>query len=457
MFGAAAAPAWLAGMTLALLVNRALRWPRTVRAGADGSFVLRGSPWPLLLMWAIFRLRYAVAVTLVFHPALGTRSRDDGRRGVAVRRAVGTVRRAGLACAAIGTLAGLDSSGVTAAPIDCRTTDTIRSRWIRSTAFCCSWPRPTVFALSLLEAVVLSRRQRYDWRAFGASAFDLVARIAVSIVLPLSIATPFIGWAVSIGWRRSRSMARWRLRRSSSARSSATTGTTARRTACAGSGATTRCTIRPTNSTCRRPTASAVFGKLTGTPLFFVPLMWLGFSPRARAAGADVQPAVPVLAAHHLVPQARLARRRPQHAVGASRAPRREPRIPRCQLRRRADGVRSPVRHLSRRARRRARALWPGAAADELQPAEGRVQRVVAPGARPVARAQPARRVWGRCSCRRVGAPMPPAPLPPSCPRARLRRDHEPTPMPRPGAPHPGVGVCWFGCGTSCAWACRSA
>jgi hypothetical protein len=69
VFGAAAAPAWLAGMALALLANRALRWPRTVELTPDGRFVLRGSPWPLLLMWALFGLRYAVAVTLVFHPA----------------------------------------------------------------------------------------------------------------------------------------------------------------------------------------------------------------------------------------------------------------------------------------------------------------------------------------------------------------------------------------------------
>lgn len=68
-FGAAAAPAWLTGMALALLANHALRWPRTIEMAADGRFVLRGSPWPLLLMWTLFGLRYAVAVTLVFHPA----------------------------------------------------------------------------------------------------------------------------------------------------------------------------------------------------------------------------------------------------------------------------------------------------------------------------------------------------------------------------------------------------
>ena len=55
---------------------------------------------------------------------------------------------------------------------------------------------PTVLALALIEAVVLSRRAAYDWRAFGVSAFDLVARIAVGIVLPLSIAAPLVRWAV---------------------------------------------------------------------------------------------------------------------------------------------------------------------------------------------------------------------------------------------------------------------
>jgi len=60
--------AWLLGLALALLANRALQWPRAVRPDGDG-FVVAGSPWPLALMLAIFMLRYAVAVTLVFHPA----------------------------------------------------------------------------------------------------------------------------------------------------------------------------------------------------------------------------------------------------------------------------------------------------------------------------------------------------------------------------------------------------
>lgn len=70
VFGAAAAPAWLAGVALAFALNRFLRWPRDVQLGADGTFLLRGSLWPLLLMWTIFALRYAVTVTLVLDPAL---------------------------------------------------------------------------------------------------------------------------------------------------------------------------------------------------------------------------------------------------------------------------------------------------------------------------------------------------------------------------------------------------
>ena len=41
-----------------------------------------------------------------------------------------------------------------------------------------------------------------------------------------------------------------------------------------------RCTTRRTSSTCRRRTASASFGALTGSALFFVPLVWLGFDPQ---------------------------------------------------------------------------------------------------------------------------------------------------------------------------------
>jgi sterol desaturase/sphingolipid hydroxylase (fatty acid hydroxylase superfamily) len=139
---------------------------------------------------------------------------------------------------------------------------------------------PTVFALSVLEAVVLARRQRYDWRAFGASAFDLVARIAVGIFLPLSIATPFIAWAVThrvssltldgplallilfVGqefcyywYHRAAHRVRWFWCNHSVHHS-------------------------PNELNLSAAYRIGMVGKLTGTPLFFVPLMWLGFSPR---------------------------------------------------------------------------------------------------------------------------------------------------------------------------------
>ncbi|HSW25543.1 MAG TPA: sterol desaturase family protein [Burkholderiaceae bacterium] len=139
---------------------------------------------------------------------------------------------------------------------------------------------PTVFGLSLLEAVVLARRQHYDWGAFGASAFNLVSRIAVSILLPLSIATPFIAWAVThristftldgplallvlfIGqefcyywYHRAAHRVRWFWCNHSVHHS-------------------------PNQLNLSAAYRIGTFGRLTGTPLFFVPLMWLGFHPK---------------------------------------------------------------------------------------------------------------------------------------------------------------------------------
>lgn len=60
--------AWTAGLSIALASNARLGWPGQVRADGDGGFALPGSPLPLLLMLAVFVLRYAVAVSLVLHP-----------------------------------------------------------------------------------------------------------------------------------------------------------------------------------------------------------------------------------------------------------------------------------------------------------------------------------------------------------------------------------------------------
>ncbi|HXD04457.1 MAG TPA: sterol desaturase family protein [Burkholderiaceae bacterium] len=51
---------------------------------------------------------------------------------------------------------------------------------------------PVVVGASLIEALVLSRRGGYDWRATGVSLLDLVVRVGLQILAPLSIATPLI-------------------------------------------------------------------------------------------------------------------------------------------------------------------------------------------------------------------------------------------------------------------------
>ena len=139
---------------------------------------------------------------------------------------------------------------------------------------------PTVFALSLIEAVVLARRQRYDWGAFAASAFDLVARIAVGILLPLSIAAPLVVWAVQhrvatwtldgplalallffgqelcyYGYHRAAHRVRWFWCNHAVHHS-------------------------PNELNLSAAYRIGIFGKLSGTTLFFVPLIWLGFPPK---------------------------------------------------------------------------------------------------------------------------------------------------------------------------------
>ena len=56
---------------------------------------------------------------------------------------------------------------------------------------------PAVLLLSLLEALVLTRRGGYDWRAFGVSMFDYVLRIVVLLFLPFTLAAPLVDWVVA--------------------------------------------------------------------------------------------------------------------------------------------------------------------------------------------------------------------------------------------------------------------
>jgi sterol desaturase/sphingolipid hydroxylase (fatty acid hydroxylase superfamily) len=139
---------------------------------------------------------------------------------------------------------------------------------------------PAVLVFALIEAVVLSRRQRYDWRAFGVSTFDLALRIAVGFLLPLSIATPLVRWVFQHrlttiqldGWlamlllfvgqefcyywyHRAAHRVRWFWGNHAVHHS-------------------------PNELNLSAAFRIGAFGKLTGTTLFFVPVIWLGFDPR---------------------------------------------------------------------------------------------------------------------------------------------------------------------------------
>jgi sterol desaturase/sphingolipid hydroxylase (fatty acid hydroxylase superfamily) len=54
---------------------------------------------------------------------------------------------------------------------------------------------PAIVLASVLEGLVLSRKQTYDWRAMAVSIFDLVVRLAVAIGVPLALSTPVTQWA----------------------------------------------------------------------------------------------------------------------------------------------------------------------------------------------------------------------------------------------------------------------
>ncbi|HXP06499.1 MAG TPA: sterol desaturase family protein [Stellaceae bacterium] len=145
------------------------------------------------------------------------------------------------------------------------------------------WSTPGVIALSAIEAGVLwAMRRNYDWRAALASLADLLVReYVVYVYLTFGLAVPLIGWA-----------AQHRI-------ATVPLGT-------AGSIAALfvgqefcyywfhRCSHRirvlwashAVHHSTNRFNLSAAYrfgwvGRLIGNSAFFVPLIWLGFSPRA--------------------------------------------------------------------------------------------------------------------------------------------------------------------------------
>ena len=66
----AAQPAWLAGIGLGASASLALGLPRRIRTLADGRYLVRASWLPMVVILAIFALRYALAVALSMAPDL---------------------------------------------------------------------------------------------------------------------------------------------------------------------------------------------------------------------------------------------------------------------------------------------------------------------------------------------------------------------------------------------------
>lgn len=139
---------------------------------------------------------------------------------------------------------------------------------------------PIVILLAMAEGLILSRREHYDWRAFGVSITDVVLRASGNILLPLSIVTPltalayeyrlttialdgwlaflllFIGQDFCYYWyHRAAHRVRWFWANHSVHHSSNQLNLAA--------------ALR-----------IGLFGRMSGTLVFFVPLIWFGFDPR---------------------------------------------------------------------------------------------------------------------------------------------------------------------------------
>jgi sterol desaturase/sphingolipid hydroxylase (fatty acid hydroxylase superfamily) len=142
---------------------------------------------------------------------------------------------------------------------------------------------PAIVLASLLEAWVLSRKARYDWRASGISFLDLVLRILVNLMVPLALSTPVTQWAQAhklttlhlntwqtvlllffgqefcyYWFHRAAHRVRWFWCNHSVHHS-------------------------PNDLNLTAALRIGLFGKLTGTFIFFAPLVWLGFEPKLVA------------------------------------------------------------------------------------------------------------------------------------------------------------------------------
>jgi sterol desaturase/sphingolipid hydroxylase (fatty acid hydroxylase superfamily) len=161
---------------------------------------------------------------------------------------------------------------------------------------------------ALLEAVVLHvKRRNYDWRSCSVSMVNMVARTVVTIVVPLSLITPFAQWAwqhrittmpldavwafvlLFVGqefcyywFHRASHRVRWFWGNHAVHHS-------------------------PNDLTLAAALRLGVFGRFIGTGLFFCAADLVGFPARGGVCHAVFEPALPVLDSCAVVPQTGLA------------------------------------------------------------------------------------------------------------------------------------------------------
>ena len=136
---------------------------------------------------------------------------------------------------------------------------------------------PGIFALSILEGVILSRYRSYDWKGMAVSIVDLIGRQGILLLFPLSLAAPIFSWA----WEHrltTISVASWQmflllflgqefcyywLHRSVHRINWFWTNHSVHHT--------------PNELTLGAAYRTGMFGNLIGATVFFAPLVWLGF------------------------------------------------------------------------------------------------------------------------------------------------------------------------------------
>jgi sterol desaturase/sphingolipid hydroxylase (fatty acid hydroxylase superfamily) len=139
---------------------------------------------------------------------------------------------------------------------------------------------PIVVTASLIEALVLSQRSAYNWRAAGVSLLDLAGRVSLQILVPFTIATPLVylaykyrlttiaidGWAILLAlfigqefcyywYHRAAHRVRWFWANHAVHHS-------------------------PNELNLSAAYRIGIMSKISGSAIFFVPLVWLGFPPK---------------------------------------------------------------------------------------------------------------------------------------------------------------------------------